>query len=148
MILALLASAYAAGASFTCTPAAIWDGDTFTCADGRKVRVAAIAAREVKRVNGRMVDAGCSSGHPCPTASGLVARNGLADLFGGARGVGPNGHLLVSGAPLRCTSNGSAGRDRIGAWCRTPAGTDVSCAMVRQGYALRWARYGGDRVCR
>lgn len=143
----MLLNLLAAGLAFTCTPAAIWDGDTFTCSDGRKVRVAAIAAREVKRVNGRMVDAGCSPGHPCPTTSGLTARNGLADLFGGARGVGRNGHLMVSGPLLRCMSNGSAGRDRTGAWCRTPAGQDVSCAMVRQGYALRWRNHGGDQVC-
>lgn len=148
MILAVAASVYAAGASFACTPSAVWDGDTFTCSDGTKVRVAAIAAREVKRVNGRMVDGGCNPGHPCSPVSGIVARDALADLFGGARGVGPHGHLLVAGPSLRCVSNGSAGRDRTGAWCRTPSGADVSCAMVKAGYAVRWARHGGDRVCR
>lgn len=147
MTTALLAKV-AAGLAFTCTPVSVWDGDSFTCSNGTKVRVAAIATREVKRVAGRMVDAGCNSGHPCPATSGLVARNGLADLLGGARGIGPHGHLLVDGPRLSCVSNGSAGRDRIGAWCRTPRGVDVGCAMVRAGYALRWARHGGARVCR
>ncbi len=36
------------GASFTYTPAQVWDGDTFTCSDGRKIRVAGIATREIR----------------------------------------------------------------------------------------------------
>ncbi len=46
MILAI--AALVAGASFSCTPAQVWDGDTFTCADGIKVRVAGIAVREIR----------------------------------------------------------------------------------------------------
>lgn len=143
----MLVDVLAAGLAFTCAPVQVWDGDTFTCSDGTKVRVAAISAREVKLVGGRMIDGGCNPGHPCATTSGIVARDALADLFGGARGVGPHGHLLVAGPSLRCVSNGSAGRDRTGAWCHTSAGVDVSCFMVRQGFAVRWARYGGTRVC-
>jgi len=35
-------------------------------------------------------------------------------------------------------------------WRMVPhaSGVDVSCAMVKAGYAVRWARHGGDRVCR
>ncbi len=80
--------------------------------------------------------------------STVRARNKLADLLGGVRGVGRNGHPLVDGPPLRCISNGSAGGSREGASCRTPAGVDLCCAMVRSGYALRWKRHGGDQVCR
>lgn len=29
----------------------------------------------------------------------------------------------------------------------SPRGGDLSCAMVRSGYALRWQRYWGDHRC-
>lgn len=143
----ILALALAAGVSFTCRPAQIWDGDTFTCADGRKIRIAGIAAREVRNMHGgRVADIGCSNGHPCPEADGMAARNALAVLFGGIRGVGPNGHLLVRGPNLTCKANGTTG-DRLAAWCTSPATGDISCAMVRGGYALRWPRYWREHRC-
>jgi endonuclease YncB( thermonuclease family) len=37
-----------AGATFACNPARVSDGGSFTCSDGRKVRLAGIAAREVR----------------------------------------------------------------------------------------------------
>jgi endonuclease YncB( thermonuclease family) len=57
-LILLLTAALGAGQPFTCVPAQVWDGDTFTCADGTKVRVAAIAAREVKRVKGHTINGG------------------------------------------------------------------------------------------
>jgi endonuclease YncB( thermonuclease family) len=144
----MLLAAIAAGASFTCTPARVWDGDSFTCSDGTKVRVAGIAAREVKWVQGRVIDGGCSEGHPCPSTSGIAARDALAGLFGGTRGTGPHGHLLVRGSLLQCVSNGSAGRGRVGAWCSSEASGDVSCRMVKGGYALRWDKHWRGHACR
>lgn len=82
----MLASALAA--AFTCTPAQVWDGDSFTCADGTKVRVAAIATREIKRVGSRMVDNGCKDNHPCPTMDAVKARDVLVSKLGRPIGTG------------------------------------------------------------
>ena len=48
---------------------------------------------------------------------------------------------------MRCRSNGSAGRGRTGAWCIIADGMDLSCAMVRTGTVLKWARYWRDHRC-
>jgi hypothetical protein len=70
----------------------------------------------------------------------------LAALFGGVRGVGPHGHLLVRGPVLTCQPNGTTG-ERVAAWCTSPLTGDISCAMVRGGYALRWPRYWRQHRC-
>jgi endonuclease YncB( thermonuclease family) len=135
-----------AGARFSCTPAKVWDGDTFTCSDGTKVRVAGINAREVRWTGKTMVDQGCKRNAPCPTTSGLAAREYLARLFGGGRGVGPNGHILVAGPKLECQPNGKS-HDRSAGWCSSSRGGDLSCAMVRGGYAMKWPRYWNGHRC-
>ena len=135
----MLSQIIAAGLAFTCTPTAVWDGDgPIWCAEGPKIRLAGIAAREI--------DGTCRSGQPCPTASGLAARDALVRLVGTPIGVARTGHILVRGAPLRCLSEGSGKGSRTAAWCTGPRG-DLSCAMVQGGYALRWNNYGGRTVC-
>lgn len=62
-------------------------------------------------------------------------------LIGRPVGRSAEGHVLVSARPLRCISRGSGKGDRTAALCRTAAGLELSCAMVRGGYALHWARY-------
>jgi endonuclease YncB( thermonuclease family) len=140
MILALTAI-IAAGTSFSCTPVRVWDGDgPIWCAEGPKIRLAGIAAREI--------DESCRPGHPCPKASGRAARDALVRLIGSRRGVSRQGHVIVSGKPLRCTSYGSGKGERTAASCVTAAGIDLSCAMVRGGYALRWLQHERrGRVC-
>lgn len=139
--LLLLASVVAPGITFTCTPVAVWDGDgPIWCAEGPRIRLEGIAAREM--------DETCRPGHPCPRASGRAARDHLVALLGGVRGTLRTGHIVVRGSPLTCVSNGSAKGSRTGALCRSPDVGDLSCAMVRDGYALAWARYGGNRLCR
>lgn len=134
------AAIVAAGTSFICTPTRVWDGDgPIWCAEGPKIRLAGIAAREM--------DDKCNPGHPCPAAKGSVARDHLVRLLGGPRGRAKTGHIFVRSAPLRCHSQGGGKGSRTAAWCVSPAAGDLSCAMVRSGYALRWRRYGGDRVC-
>ncbi len=131
----------AAGAVFTCTPTQVWDGDgPIWCAEGPRVRLAGIAAREI--------DETCRPGHPCPRAGGAAARDHLVRLLGGARGRTRTGHIRVAGQTLRCVSTGGAGGARTAAFCRTADRVDLSCAMVRAGYAVRWDRHGGRRVCR
>nr|WP_156681793.1 hypothetical protein [Sphingomonas profundi] len=136
----LAAAVIAPGTRFTCTPVAVWDGDgPIWCAEGPKIRLAGIAAREI--------DESCRPGHPCPQAGGRAARDHLVALLGGARGTRSTGHVIVRGPRLSCVSNGSAKGDRTGALCRAAGVGDLSCAMVRSGYALRWRRYGGDGLC-
>jgi len=132
----------ASGQSFACTPTRVWDGDgPIWCAEGPRIRLAGIAAREI--------DETCRPGHPCPKASGKAARDHLVALLGGSRGTTATGHVRVFGPTLRCVSHGSGKGDRTAALCAAPKPVgDLSCRMVRDGYALAWRSYGGDRLCR
>ena len=135
-----LSQVVAAGLLFTCTPTAVWDGDgPIWCAEGPRIRLAGIAAREA--------DGTCRSNQPCPGASSDQARDQLVRLLGGARGTLPTGHVKVRARPMRCASDGSAGGSRTAAWCVTSAGVDLNCAMVRSGKALRWRRYWRNHRC-
>ena len=129
-----------AGAPFLCTPTAVWDGDgPIWCAEGPRIRLAGIAAREIDGV--------CKPGHPCPAASGIQARDHLVSLLGGFRGTLSTGHIIVAVDTMRCTSVGGAKGSRTAAWCTTGAGIDLSCAMVVSGYAARWGRYWRRHRC-
>ncbi len=132
IMLAMLAAS-PASTNFTCTAVSVHDGDgPIRCAErgptGKplKIRLQAIAAREI--------DESCRPSHPCPTASGAAAKVALSRMTVGKR--------------LRCNATGKS-YDRVTAWCRTEKGVDLSCAMVRGGYALRWSKYDrGRRLCR
>lgn len=142
MLLALLAAApiVAAGTTFTCTPVAVWDGDgPVWCAEGPKIRIAGVAAREI--------DGACRAGQPCPSVSGIEARDRLVRLLGGPRGTWRTGHVEVRAATMTCVSDGSAGGSRTAAWCTSPAFGDLSCAVVRAGGAIVWPRYWRRHSC-
>jgi hypothetical protein len=131
----------AAGATFTCTPVAVWDGDgPVWCAEGPRIRIAGVAAREM--------DGTCKANQPCPAVGAVDARDRLVRLFGGPKGTLPNGHVKVLAAPMTCLSEGSAGGARTAAWCRSRAFGDLSCAVVRVGGALRWPRYWRGHICK
>ncbi len=133
-------NALPAGARFSCTPVRVYDGDgPIWCAEGPRVRLAGIAAREM--------DGTCRPGHPCPTVSAEASRDHLAALVGRPTGRSEQDHILVEGPTLSCASNGSAGGKRTGAWCRSATVGDLSCRMVQDGYALRWDRYWKGRRC-
>lgn len=137
-ILMLAQQVMPVGNTFTCTPVRVWDGDgPVWCAEGPKLRLAGIAAREM--------DGACRAGHPCPSASALAAKAALVDLLGGSRGTAREGHAIVSGPRLACRSNGSAGGDRTGARCALP-GRDLSCAMLATETVARWATYDCGRT--
>lgn len=128
------------GAHFDCTPTAVWDGDgPVWCAEGPRIRLAGIAAREM--------DGSCAAGHPCPDSDPIAARDHLVALVGEARGLNATGHVLVAGPKMRCASRGSAGGARTAAFCNSPRSGDLSCAMIRDGYAARWDRYWSDHRC-
>ncbi|MGI8704631.1 MAG: hypothetical protein ACR2JJ_02350 [Sphingomicrobium sp.] len=139
-MLSFFAQVVAAGSNFACTPTAVWDGDgPVWCAEGPKIRIAGVAAREM--------DGACRTNHPCPSVSGADARDRLVQLLGGARGRLSTGHIVVRSATMTCRSDGSARGSRTAAWCTSPALGDLSCAVVRSGGAVRWARYWGDHQC-
>jgi hypothetical protein len=129
-----------AGSTFQCTPTAVYDGDgPVWCAEGPKIRIAGVAAREM--------DGTCRSNQPCPSVGAIDARNRLVRLLGGPKGTLPTGHIIVHSATMTCLSDGSAGGSRTAAWCRSSVVGDLSCAVLRAGGAIRWARYWRQHVC-
>ena len=140
MILTIVAQVVAAGSTFTCTPVAVWDGDgPVWCAEGPKIRIAGVAAREM--------DGTCKPNQPCPAVDATEARDRLVRLLGGPRGTLGTGHVKVRSVPVRCVSDGSAGGSRTAAWCTSPAFGDLSCAVTAAGGAVRWPRYWRDHTC-
>lgn len=136
----LAAAVVAPGTLFSCTPTAVWDGDEpIWCAEGPHVRVAGVAARES--------DETCRSNQPCPDASAIAAKTTLTNLVGVQTGTNSTGHFLVKGPTMRCLSDGGAGGNRTAAWCVSPRGGDISCAMVASGKAIRWDRYWRNHRC-
>jgi endonuclease YncB( thermonuclease family) len=130
-----------AGSSFKCTPRAVWDGDgPIWCAEGAKVRVAGVAAREM--------DGTCRRNQPCPATGAIEARDRLVALLGGPKGKLGTGQVRVRSPTMTCLSGGSAGGSRTAAWCVSPAIGDLSCAVVRAGGAVRWPRYWKEHRCR
>lgn len=117
------ASAMPGDERFTCTATRVHDGDgPIWCAEGPKIRLTAIAAREL--------DETCQAGHPCPDASGASAQRELA--------------RLAAGQVLSCERTGTS-YGRVTAWCWRHDGIELNCAMVRSGTALPWPRYDPDR---
>lgn len=142
MLLLILASAVVipAGETFTCTPIAVYDGDgPVWCSEGPGVRLAGIAAREM--------DGTCRSNQPYPPVSAERSHDALVELVGVPIGRQPGGHALVRGLAMRCQSEGTGKGRRSAAWCVSPRGGDLSCAMVRGGWALKWQRYWRQHRC-
>nr|WP_140231021.1 hypothetical protein [Sphingomonas japonica] len=140
VIAAALLQVVAAGQVFACTPTRVWDGDgPIWCAEGPRIRLAGIAAREI--------DDTCRRNQPCPGIAAADSRDGLVRLVGTDIGRSQQGHVLVRGAAMSCRSTGSAGGKRTGAWCVSPKSGDVSCLMVKRGLALKWRRYWKSHRC-
>ena len=58
-----------------------------------------------------------------------------------------SGKYGINGPAMRCTSVGNGVGNRTAAWCVSSVGGDVSCAMVRGGWALRWDRHWRGHMC-
>jgi endonuclease YncB( thermonuclease family) len=112
---------------FACTVTGVHDGDgPIYCAEGPKIRLTAIAAREL--------DETCAPSHPCPQASGDEARRELS--------------RLATGHVLRCEKTGMS-YARTTAWCWREDGVELNCAMVKSGKALAWPKFDPQgRLCR
>jgi endonuclease YncB( thermonuclease family) len=140
VLLSLAVSVVPAGEVFTCTPTRVWDGDgPVWCKEGPRIRLAGIAAREI--------DDSCRSNQPCPSASGTQARDAVVKLLGALTGRSPEGHVLVNGPAMECISVGNGVGARTVAWCISPLAGDISCAMVKGGWALRWRSYWRNHIC-
>lgn len=114
-------------AAFLCTVMSVYDGDTLTCADRTRVRLAAIDAPEIR---------------------GCRGRRGRVCVKGDARASQRNLEKITAGRTLRCEKTGTS-YNRVVALCKTPSGIDLSCAQVRAGYAVRDVRYDrAGRLCR
>jgi hypothetical protein len=141
MILLALAAAIIvpAGQQFTCSPTMVYDGDgPVWCAEGPRLRIAGIAAREM--------DGTCRGNQPCPDASAEEARDALVELLGKPAGMWRD-HVRLKDAPaLRCLSTGQAVGSRTGAWCTGPQG-DISCRMVASRTVLPWRQYWNGHRC-
>jgi micrococcal nuclease len=116
--------AEAATAFFLCAAPTITDGDTVRCADGTRVRLAAVDAPEITI---------CRKGRTCAPGDGQPAKRALAQLVGGRN--------------LSCRASGKS-YNRVVAWC-SAGGQDLSCAMWRGGYAIRLEQFDREqRLCR
>lgn len=142
-LLLLLASAPipSAGTSFTCTPTAVYDGDgPIWCAEGPKIRLAGIAAREM--------DGSCQTTQPCPAMNAEQSRDILVYELGTPTGQLRSGHItLKATGPLTCLSEGADRHGRTIAWCVTQAGKDLQCSLVAKGSVLRWDRFWRGHHC-
>lgn len=113
-------------ALFLCTAIANYDGDTLTCREGQKVRLAAVDAPEIRGCHGRR-------GRICVPGDGQASKRALAGM--------------IAGKTLRCEKVGMS-YQRTVAWCAAD-GRDLSCQMMRQGFAAYVPRYDARRrICR
>ena len=102
--------------SFTCQVVSIYDGDTFTCADGTKIRTAGVDANEL---NG-------SCHAACAPLSGQQARAFV--------------NRIIYRQRLSCQPVDRSYK-RVVARCTLPDGRSLSCATIATGAAVRWDRY-------
>lgn len=109
--------------AFLCLVTAVHDGDTLRCQSGTRVRLDGIDAPEIDRAPCRY--------RSCAPGSAIASRDAL--------------RKMAMGKTLRCQATGRS-YERVTAWCSVD-GRDVSCAMVRGGWAIhRWDR--SQQLCR
>jgi hypothetical protein len=134
MSLILAGTIISVGLIFTCTPTRVWDGDgPLWCEEGPRIRLTGIAARKINR-EGRD---GSRARMP------VLRTHAIGEPVGRSR----EGHILVEGPPMQCVSARHGQREPTSAWCVSPKGGDLSCAMVEGAYALGWERFWRDHSC-
>ena len=113
----LAAAQSSSGGQFTCPVAYVHDGDTFRCTDGTRIRLSAIDAPEMPGA--------CRPGRSCAPGDPYRAKATLDSM--------------IAGRTVQCLPSGTS-YDRVVAWCSIN-GTDLSCAMLRSGEAIRLAKF-------
>ena len=110
---------------FSCAVRYVTDGDTFRCTNGTRVRLSSIDTPETS--------GSCRPGRHCAPGDPYAAKAALERLIGGRT--------------VQCEPVGKS-HNRIAAWCHVN-GVDLSCAMVRGGYAIRLPKLDKARqLCR
>lgn len=115
-----------ADAPFTCVVSHVTDGDTFRCADGRRIRLAGVNAPDRRK------------SAPCKRPAAL-RREYVCDDARAARSKAIMAQL-VAGRRLACRSIDRSW-DRVVARCQLPGGRSLSCAVIAAGGASRWDGY-------
>jgi endonuclease YncB( thermonuclease family) len=110
---------------FECTVRSVTDGDTFRCTSGVRVRLSSIDTAEMP--------GSCRPGRSCAPGDPYAAKAAL--------------EKLIAGKTITCEPVGKS-YNRIAAWCSID-GQDLSCAMLRNGYAIRLTQHDPTgRLCR
>jgi len=110
--------------AFACSVQYVTDGDTFRCSNGTRVRLSSIDTPEMP--------GSCRPGRACAPGDPYAAKAAL--------------QRLISGRTVRCEPVGMS-YNRVAAWCSVN-GLDLSCAMVRNGHAIRLPQFDkGRRLC-
>lgn len=111
--------------AFSCTVRSVTDGDTFRCTNGTRVRLSSIDTPEMP--------GSCRTGRACAPGDPYAAKAALK--------------RLISGRTVQCQPVGTS-YNRVAAWCSVN-GVDLSCAMIRNGHAVRLTQHDkGRRLCR
>ncbi len=111
--------------SFSCVVSYVTDGDTFRCSNGTRIRLSSIDTPEMP--------GSCRQGRTCAPGNPYAAKAAL--------------ERLVRGRTVQCQPVGMS-YGRVAAWCSV-GGVDLSCAMVRGGYAVRLPKLDRERrLCR
>lgn len=111
--------------AFSCAVQSVTDGDTFRCANGTRVRLSSIDTPEMP--------GSCRPGRACAPGDPYAAKAAL--------------QRLINGRTVQCEKVGMS-YNRIAAWCSVNR-MDLSCAMVRNGYAVKLSQFDKERrLCR
>ena len=125
LILASQGAATKPEGRFACAVQYVTDGDTFRCSDGTRIRLSSIDTPEMP--------GSCRPGRDCAPGDPYAAKATL--------------ERLIIGRTVQCEPVGMSYK-RIAAWCSV-GGVDLSCAMVRSGYAIRLPKFDKERrLCR
>src|SRR4051794_10169060 len=102
-------------APFLCLIASVHDGDSITCADRTKIRIAGIQSPDFTNTDPCRKH---RTGYTCDDAAAIRARDIVAEM--------------IQGRELRCHPVDTS-YNRVVATCSLPDGRDLSCAVIAAG---------------
>ena len=129
-----------------CLAVALHDVDgPIHCQSGEKIRLQGIGALET--------DGSCRPNQPCVPGDPFAQRRKMASIMGArvAKEDIEQGRPALYGqlwfrhpVRLECDVTGKSHK-RLTAWCRLPAGPDLSCEAIKHRIAVRWSQYDRQR---